>query len=189
MIYRIRSANRLYIKTLSFDTTTRVETAYIFRARDKAQNIVDHMKKTIKHLDWEVVEYDDGIEEDAEDYVPTLPISELEAKVKHIENCVKQLDQRRTYLIHLLNQVDQEIIDIEHAAEFYQLDAARGYKLYKMLRDARIRRRDYKNEIKKICIIQEATFEDYRDEKVSKSFEGMEHRKYRPRVLEELFGT
>ena len=40
-----------------------------------------------------------------------------------------------------LERIRLEIIDIEHAAEFYDLDLYKGWKVYKMLQDARKRRR------------------------------------------------
>ena len=45
--------------------------------------------------------------------------------------------------------------DIEHAAEFYNLDASHGYQRYKMLHNARVRRRKYKNAITRIDYILE----------------------------------
>ena len=190
MIYRIKSSNGLFLMDTNFKTTTSVKLSKVFNTRDLAQKIVDNMKKTLKHLKWEVEEYDNTVS-DAEiiECIPTLPVNNLESKIKNIEVYAKQLEQRRIYLNHMLSQVDQEISDIEHAAEFYQLNAARGYKLYKLLRDARIRRREYKNEISRISIIQESSFAEYKNGTVSKRIEGLEHRKYKPRVLEELFGA
>ena len=52
-------------------------------------------------------------------------------------------------------KAELEIEDIEHAAEFYNLDASHGYQLYKLLHDARVRRRKCKNAIAWIDFILE----------------------------------
>ena len=66
-------------------------------------------------------------------------------KVKEISTFTKEIEDRRLYLMEMLHNIDLEIVDIEHAAEFYTLNASQGYKLYKMLHDARIARRSYKD--------------------------------------------
>jgi len=80
---------------------------------------------------------------------PAKPI-ELEYdildRVREIAEFTKQVEERRLYLMEMVHKADLEIVDIEHAAEFYNLNASQGYKLYKLLHDARNRRREYKTE-------------------------------------------
>ena len=71
-------------------------------------------------------------------------------KVKEISTFTKEIEERRLYLMEMVHNIDLEIVDIEHAAEFYTLNASQGYKLYKMLHDVRIQRRSYKDELEKI---------------------------------------
>lgn len=100
------------------------------------------------------------------------------------------LKQYRINLNYLLSQVDKEICDIMHYIEFNNLDATNGYKTYKMLKDCRLRRRKIKDDLEKVNIIIPA-FED--KEFVGKlktclnQIKGLEHRKYTPRILDELF--
>ena len=58
---------------------------------------------------------------------PAKPI-ELEYdildKVKEISEFTKQIEERKLYLMEMIHTVDLEIVDIEHAAEFYNLNAS-----------------------------------------------------------------
>lgn len=110
-------------------------------------------------------------------------------KVKEISVFTKEIEERRLYLMEMVHHVDLEIVDIEHAAEFYTLNASQGYKLYKMLHDARIRRRTYKDELQKIDLSLGTSIRSTNMENLEKSIIGMEHRKYEPRVNKELFGV
>ena len=110
-------------------------------------------------------------------------------KVKEISIFTKEIEDRRLYLIELIHNIDLEIVDIEHAAEFYTLNASQGYKLYKMLHDARIKRRSYKDELEKINLSLGTSIRSMNMENLEKSIAGMDHRKYEPRVNKELFGV
>ena len=76
---------------------------------------------------------------------PAKPIEldyDILDKVKEISTFTKQIEERRLYLMEMIHKTDLEIVDIEHAAEFYNLNASQGYKLYRLLHDARIKRRE-----------------------------------------------
>lgn len=110
-------------------------------------------------------------------------------KVKEISTFTKEIEERRLYLMEMVHNIDLEIVDIEHAAEFYTLNASQGYKLYKMLHNARIQRRSYKDELEKINLSLGTSIRSANMENLEKSIVGMEHRKYEPRVNTELFGV
>lgn len=110
-------------------------------------------------------------------------------KVKEISTFTKEIEERRLYLMEMVHNIDLEIVDIEHAAEFYILNASQGYKLYKMLHDTRIQRRSYKDELEKINLSLGTSIRSANMENLEKSIVGMEHRKYEPRVNKELFGV
>lgn len=112
------------------------------------------------------------------DYISTL-----------IQFC-SDLRQYRTNLNYLLSQVDKEICDIMHYIEFNTLDAANGYKMYKMLRDCRLRRRKIKDDLEKVNMIIPAlgSAELLGNLKTClNQMNGLDHRKYTPRVLDDLF--
>lgn len=77
-----------------------------------------------------------------------------------------------------------------HYIEFYNLDAAKGYKVYKMLKDCRLRRRKIKDEHEKVNVAIRAVGNDEFVEKIRVclgQMKGLDKRKYAPRVLSELF--
>ena len=123
---------------------------------------------------------------------PAKPI-ELEYdildKVKEISEFTKQIEERKLYLIEMIHTVDLEIVDIEHAAEFYNLNASQGYKLYKLLHDSRIKRRELKDELEKINLSLGTSIRSVNMENLERSIIGLEHRQYTPRINKELFGV
>lgn len=110
-------------------------------------------------------------------------------KIKEISTFTKEIEDRRLYLMDQLHTIDLEIVDIEHAAEFYILNAAQGYKIYKMLHDARVKRREYKDELQKINSTLGTSIKSNNMKNLEKSITGLENRKYTPRVNKELFGV
>ena len=110
-------------------------------------------------------------------------------KVKEISEFTKQIEERRLYLMEMIHTVDLEIVDIEHAAEFYNLNASQGYKLYKLLHDARNRRREYKDELEKINLSLGTSIRSTNMENLERSILGLDNRQYTPRINKELFGV
>lgn len=110
-------------------------------------------------------------------------------KVKEISEFTKQIEERRLYLMEMIHTVDLEIVDIEHAAEFYSLNASQGYKLYKLLHDARIKRREYKDELEKINLSLGTSIRSDNMENLERSILGLNNRQYAPRINKELFGV
>ena len=156
----------------------------------KANNVCkNNIKKLVKkyHLEVKYVSQENKV------LNPVAKPIELEYdildKVKEISTFTKEIEERRLYLMEMVHNIDLEIVDIEHAAEFYTLNASQGYKLYKMLHDARIQRRSYKDELEKINLSLGTSIRSTNMENLEKSIVGMEHRKYEPRVNKELFGV
>ena len=110
-------------------------------------------------------------------------------KVKIISEFAKQIEARRLYLIEKVHEKDLEIVDIEHAAEFYNLNASQGYKLYRLLHDARNQRREYKDELEKINLSLGTSIGSNNMENLKRSIMGLDNRQYTPRINKELFGV
>lgn len=91
--------------------------------------------------------------------------------------------------INELKRVDSEICDIEHAAEFYNLSASQGYKIYKMLHDARVRRREIKNRLHLIQWIRDKKVSGINGDNLNRKLTEIDNQQYRPRVLKELFNV
>lgn len=108
-------------------------------------------------------------------------------KLINLNGLVNDAKERKIYLTKQLYIVDQEILDCLHYIEFCKLNAAQGYKAYKMIRDRRIRRRSIKNEIRILDLILDKKTSDLIRKEISAVIMKMDNRTYELRVLTELF--
>ena len=83
--------------------------------------------------------------------------------------------------------IDQEITDIQHYIEFNKLNAAEGYKVYKMLQDKLLQRRVIKDDLRKFQMLSDIKVSDIYNGNLDKSIEEMSDRTYTPRRLTHLF--
>ena len=108
--------------------------------------------------------------------------------VKDYQNFVTKAINQRTALVEALDRIDAELMDIEHAIEFSQCNAPQGYKFYRMMRDTRRRRRQYKDAIRRIDILlEDGHQEEVLTPNLIPALKGLDNRKYQPRALPELF--
>lgn len=108
-------------------------------------------------------------------------------KVKGLNGLASEAVYRKNELTDQLSTVDKEICDILHYIEFCNLNAAQGYKAYKMLKERRIKRRSIKNELQVVDIILGKKISETATDEIEKAISGMDKRKYEPRVMRELF--
>lgn len=117
-------------------------------------------------------------------------ILELNTFVDNIAGFQRFLElatKQRSVLEEGIKRVEAEIMDIEHAIEFSHCNVVGGYQWYKMLQEARMRRRTYKDAIMRIEILMEANPMNMADTNIVTRIKGMENRKYAPRALPHLF--
>lgn len=86
-----------------------------------------------------------------------------------------------------LTKIEAELCDCEHACEFFKCDAAHGYKLYAMIRERRIKRRHYKDELWKVNSVLGMSYTDIANGGIENAFKTISEQAYEPRVLKELF--
>ena len=108
-------------------------------------------------------------------------------KVSDLNGLASEALHRKDDLLSQLSKVDQELSDIDHYIEFVNLNAAQGYKAYKMIKDRRIIRRSIKNELEVLNIILGKKISETATDEIQKAISGMDKRTYEPRVLNELF--
>lgn len=108
-------------------------------------------------------------------------------KVSNLNGLASEALHRKDNLLSQLSKVDQELSDINHYIEFVNLNAAQGYKAYKMIKDRRIIRRSIKNELDVLNIILGKKISETATDEIQKAVSGMDKRTYEPRVLNELF--
>lgn len=123
---------------------------------------------------------------------PAKPVNmnyNLVEQIKNIKVFVKNLEDRRLFLMSQIQILDLELVDIQHAAEFYDLSASQGYKLYKLMHEVTIKRRGFKNELQQINLLLGTTLKTENIENLEKSIQGMDSRRYTPRIHKELFNV
>ena len=108
-------------------------------------------------------------------------------KVNGLNGLASEALHRKDELSSQLSKVDQELSDINHYIEFCNLNAAQGYKAYKMIKERRIKRRSIKNELEVLSIILGKKISDTASDEIQKAIAGMDQRTYEPRVMTELF--
>lgn len=108
-------------------------------------------------------------------------------KVSELNGLKNDATKRKEELCKQLSDVDKELSDINHYIEFCNLNAAQGYKAYKMVKDRRIKRRSIKNELAVVDAILEKKISDSITEEIEKVIHSLDERTYKPRVLNELF--
>ena len=113
----------------------------------------------------------------------------VDEMMESLEMDFELLVKRKKVLDLELLEIEREITDIYHVMEFYNLDAAKGYKIYKMMQERLIRRRQNKDETLKIDYILSGGIKGLTNKQTRKHFEAMENRQYQPRALKELFGV
>lgn len=108
-------------------------------------------------------------------------------KVSELNGLRNDATKRKEELCKQLSDVDKELSDINHYIEFCNLNAAQGYKAYKMVKDGRIKRRSIKNELVVVDAILGKKISDSITEEIEKVIHSLDERTYTPRILNELF--
>lgn len=195
-------------KATGYELTDNIEQAKQFISLGNAERVFKKYKKKYKKLDLAIksvsISVDgaenscDTVEDDVcEEIVDVIDtdvdcdnmIADIYEQADIISKMAKQAVLRKQELNSELSIADLEIQDIQHAAEFYELNAAQGYKIYKLLHDVRIRRRKIKNELAVIDSFLSASINSDRMEHVKNNINGLSNRTYTPRVNKELFGV
>lgn len=126
------------------------------------------------------------VKNDLSDATIGIDVDEI---MESLEMDFELLAKRKKFLELEKLEIEREITDIYHAMEFYNLDAAKGYKIYKMMQERLIRRRQNKDETLKIDYILSGGIKGLTSKQTRKRFESLENREYTPRALKELFGV
>lgn len=104
-----------------------------------------------------------------------------------ITESFKEIVAYRERLLKQLSRVEDELCDCEHACEFFKCDASRGYKLYRMIRERRIKRRFLKDELMKSRAVLNMSYTEIVNGGIDDKFKEIGEQSYKPRVLTELF--
>lgn len=153
----------------------------------KALRGVFHVEKTSEEVPAQVKPVTDkGIEKTGKVMV-SEDIKYWLDKATDMSNIANEAINRKRKLCQELSLVDKELCDILHYIEFCNLNAAQGYKAYKMVKERRILRRKIKDEISILDSILDQKVSQTAKNTIQKIAENMDKRTYEPRVLKELF--
>ena len=139
----------------------------------------------LKDAEWKIISTIE-VKNDLSDATIGIDVDEI---MESLEMDFELLAKRKKFLELEKLEIEREITDIYHAMEFYNLDAARGYKIYKMMQERLIRRRQNKDETLKIDYILSGGIKGLTNKQTRKHFESLKNRQYQPRALKELFGV
>ena len=175
--------------------------AHVFKTFDAARHCLDNMRRTIKIFHWTVqpikleVEINDDIVQDKIKQ-PIHNKSDTKDKAfdweKQINDMIEfqvKLKQYTTQMGEKQKDIEKEICDIYHYIEFFSLNAAQGYNMYRMLKERLIERRKIKDELVKIEIVLDSSPDDVVGGRLKARFDGLDNRQYEHRVLKELFNV
>lgn len=84
-------------------------------------------------------------------------------------------------------QSEAKVVDYYHAIEFYDLNAADGFGLYRGLKQALRERRKLKNDLKKIAVLKRTCLDPEKMEQLQNEFPATNQSNYVPRILTEIF--
>ena len=168
-------------------TTSYIDQAHAFTNKKTAEKYCSLLPKSMKNLKYKVIfiSNPDPINADLQ---PELLNPEFYLQhLREFREFIRTLHSQRDVLAMAQRRAELEIEDIEHAAEFYNLDASHGYQLYKLLHDSRVRRRKCKNAIEWIDYILEQDPDRFIENDPSPRIVGTRSRDYAPRALPDLF--
>lgn len=171
-------------------TVANPELALKFSERSKAENFFANLSKSFKNIGYTIQEatgrerysdinFDEYLDEDC--------LNNIKEDIARIQTLFRKVLRMREHAQEELAKADAALLDIEHAAEFYSLNAAQGYRLYRMLHETRMERRKRKDQIAVCNIIIDSGFDGLLDGTTLKRIAGMDTREYKPRILQELF--
>lgn len=113
-------------------------------------------------------------------------IDEFRDSLLKIESTYLNSSSRCDFLNKRLQELDMQVVDLEHAIELNDLNVVAGYNLYKRLKGVLIERRKCKDELGKARSIK-GHLSPLSASSILKSLEGLDSREYSPRVLTDLF--
>lgn len=199
--YIMKNPNGKFVQTYSVDT------ASSYKTKTKAQNAWNCLPRVYKENGFEVKEMKtlaDVVAEtelkikDTEPAVDknnaisfTVKDSEWLANFKDdlmtVGVTISGLKEKYSEIYEQLTDATAQIDDIEHAIEFLNPSAAKGYYLESELRKARRKRRECKDAIDLIETVMKFSIEDWSSDKLTKKLDWLSKRSYVPKVRIDLF--
>lgn len=163
----------------------------------KARNILNNLPKSMKKFHFKVEPLPDIVsteEKVAEkkviqknDYILPEEVTRWVDKFGTCADILNEAIAREEELINELHNIDKEILDVLHIIEIENpKDMYGGWQQYKRIRENRERRRVVKDELLIVeNVLKEINPDCLQRERVQKAIDGLLHRKYTFRIVEE----
>ena len=119
-------------------TTAYIDRAHTFNNKKTAEKYCSLLPKAMKNLKYKVIFISNPNPENPDLQLELLTPEFYLTRLKNFSDFIHTIQCQRETLVTGQRKAELEIEDIEHAAEFYNLDASHGYQLYKLLHDARL---------------------------------------------------
>ena len=114
-------------------------------------------------------------------------ISEYYFNISNFINYLSCYNDRLKELQTELSMVDKKIVDVEHYIEFGNFNAYQGWMCFKMLQNLLRQRRNYKNEIEVIQLINQSFTNKNSFMALPQRISEIKNKCYTPRAVPELF--
>lgn len=165
----------LHKNNASYDLCNKPESALKFNSSQQAQKAISKITGSFSGLKQFMRPCTDNdiLDSYANAKSKLCPDHKFSDKDYHFEQIEAQYDM----LEKQLEECDAECMDIAHYMELRELDVQRGYKAYKMMHEARLRRRKVKDEM---LILENVK------KMIASTEEALQKRKYEPRIRTDI---
>ena len=142
-----------------------------------------------KNYSWKTLEVEEAMSSDfkVNAQYTHVDIDDLRESISNLSKKFSVLQGNKEWLLEEQSNIDKQISDVMHFIEFNSFSACEGYKLCKALKELRLKRREVKNELELINIINCHTCNNIAKGNTNKAINSIENKQYTPRVLVELF--
>ena len=177
--------------------TSNLNKATVFTEESRAYNFLTNCFPKKRRVGWSVKAI---AEQDSKNQEPkAIRCNQIEESIQlehsivwdslaeQLEHTYQELLGYRVEVKAALDNVEATLCDCEHACEFFKLDAAKGYKMYRMIRAARMNRRFLKDELRRINAVLDCNPATIASGQIKVALQGIDAQVYEPRVLQELF--
>lgn len=200
MKYIIQNQNGDYLRyddNRHISVTSNPNKATVFAEESRAYNFLTNCFPKKRRIGWFVKPI---VEQDSKNQEPkAIRCNQIEESIQlehsigwdslaeQLEHTYQELLGYRVEVKAALDNVEATLCDCEHACEFFKLDAAKGYKMYRMIRAARMNRRFLKDELRRINAVLDCNPATIASGQIKVALQGIDAQVYEPRVLQELF--
>lgn len=177
--------------------TSNINKATVFTEESRAYNFLTNCFPKKRRVGWSIKAI---AEQDSKNQEPkAIRCNQIEESIQlehsigwdslaeQLEHTYQELLGYRVEVKAALDNVEATLCDCEHACEFFKLDAAKGYKMYRMIRAARMNRRFLKDELRRINAVLDCNPATIASGQIKVALQGIDAQVYEPRVLQELF--